>query len=256
MISLKTPEEIEILREGGRRLATVVQKVAEATKPGVLTSELDDLARKLIKEYGDTPSFLDFQPDKTKQAFPAALCVSVNDEIVHGIPNIDPVEIKDGDIVGIDCGLIHKGLFTDHAITIGVGEISKEAKKLLQVTKEALQSGIKQARVGNRVGDIGSAIEKQAKENNLGIVEGLSGHGVGHGVHEDPYIPNTGRAGEGEVLQEGLVIAIEPMFSLGGGKTKFGPDGFTFMTKDGSLAAQFEHTVAITKDGPEILTKV
>ncbi|MCB9805695.1 type I methionyl aminopeptidase [Candidatus Nomurabacteria bacterium] len=256
MIKLKTKEEIEIMREGGRRLAVILQKIAEACKPGVMTGDLDKLAFKLIVEGGDRPSFLDYKPSNTKKGFPSTLCVSINEEIVHGVPAINSKEIREGDIVGLDCGLIHKGMFLDHAITIGVGEISLEAKRLLQVTKEALSSGVKQARIGNKIGDIGSAVAKQAHDNGFGIIQGLSGHGVGYAVHEDPYVPNEGRKGEGVVMEEGLVIAIEPMFSLGGGDIKLARDGFTFVTKDGSIAAQFEHTVAVTENGPEILTKV
>ena len=256
MAKLKTKEEIEIMREGGRRLAVVVQEVAKACVPGVVTDTLDELAFKLITEGGDKPSFLNYRPKGSKVGFPSTLCISINHEIVHGVPNVNPQEIREGDIVGIDCGLIHKGLFLDHAITIGVGEITKESKRLLNVTKEALQSGIKQARVGNKIGDIGFAIQKQAHDNDLGIVKGLSGHGVGHAVHEDPYVPNEGRKGTGEVIEEGLVIAIEPMFAIGGGEMKVANDGFTFVTKDGSIAAQFEHTVAVTEKGPEILTRV
>lgn len=256
MIKLKTKEEIKTMREGGRRLAVIVQKIAEVCKAGVMTADLDDLAYKLITEGGDKPSFLNYRPRSSKNGFPSTLCVSINDEIVHGVPTINSQELKEGDVVGLDCGLIHNGLYLDHAITIGIGEVSKEAKRLMQITKEALNSGIKQARVGNKIGDIGFVIAKQAYDNDLGIIQGLSGHGVGYGVHEEPYVPNEGRKGTGENIEEGLVIAIEPMFSLGGGEMKVARDGFTFVTKDGSTAAQFEHTVAVTENGPEVLTKI
>lgn len=256
MIKIKTPLDIQKMREGGKHLAFVVAELAKAAKPGVTTLDLDNLARKLIKEFGDKPAFLDYQPHGAKRGYPAVICASVNEEIVHGVPNENPRELKEGDIIGIDCGLIHQGLYVDHAVTVAVGKISKEVQKLLTVTKEALQSGIKEARIGNKIGDIGAAIQKHAEKNNYGIVDGLCGHGVGYEIHEDPYVPNFGRKGEGDEIVEGMVIAIEPMFAIGSGKTKMAPDGYTYVTKDGTLATQFEHTVAITKKGPEILTKI
>jgi methionyl aminopeptidase len=198
---------------------------------------------------------LNYTPLGSKKPFPACVCVSVNDEIVHGIPNENPKIFKNGDIVTFDAGLIHKGLYVDHAITYPIGEISREAKKLLAVTREALMAGIKEVRIGNRIGDISSKIERHADKAGFAVVEGLAGHGVGYSIHEDPFVPNEGRKGKGELIEEGLVIAIEPMFSLGSSKIKLGKDGYTFLTADGSLSAQFEHTVAVTKDGPIILTK-
>lgn len=256
MIIIKTPEEIEIMREGGKNLAFIISEVAKACKPGVSTSDLNDLTFKLIKEKGDSSAILGYTPYGAKRAYPAVICVSINDEIVHGIPNEDPKTLVEGDIVGLDVAIVHKKMIVDHAVTVAVGKISKEAQKLLSVTKEALQAGIKEARVGNRIGDIGAAIQKHGEKHGYYTVQGLCGHGVGHEIHEDPYVPNEGRRGEGDKLVPGMTIAIEPMFALGTGKIKTASDGYTYLTKDGSLSAQFEHTVAITERGPEILTKI
>ena len=256
MIHIKPPEDIQKMREGGKNLAYVVSEVVKACKLGVSTVDLDILARKLIEDFGDKPAFLNYTPSGSKRAYPATICASVNNEIVHGIPNEDPRILEEGDIIGIDCGLIHKGMYLDHAVTVGVGEISKDAKKLLTVTKDALNSAIKEARPGNHVGDIGAVIQKCAEKNNYQIIEGLCGHGVGYEIHEDPYVPNFGKKGEGDELRVGMVIAIEPMFSPITGKTKLAKDGYTYLTEDGSLATQFEHTVAILENGPEVLTKI
>jgi methionyl aminopeptidase len=255
MILKKTKEEIEILREGGRHLAQVLEYLKGSVTPGVSTFELEEMAVKCIKELGDSPAFLNYKPEGARRRFPAALCVSINSEIVHGIPNEHPKILQEGDIVSLDLGLTHEGLITDSAITVGVGNISKEDTLLLQKTKEALMRGIEAARGGAKVGDIGFAIEEIARKNNFNIAEGLSGHGVGYEVHEDPYVPNSGRRGEGEELVPGMVIAIEPMFVRGSGKITLDKDGYTFRTKDGSNAAHFEHTIAITDGGPIILTE-
>ena len=256
MIKLKTKEEIEKLRIGGAKLAEVLKETAKQIKPGVFTSDLNDFAHDLMIKLGGTPSFLNYTPSGSKKPYPASLCVCINDEIVHGIPNEDPKEIKEGDLVTVDAGLIYDGLYTDSAITVAVGEVSKELRELLTRTNEALNAGIKKCVVGNRVGDIGAAVQKVAEDAGLTVIENLTGHGVGYAVHEDPYIPNTGDSGTGEVLEEGLVIAIEPMFSLGSPEIILDRDGYTYKTSDGSISAQFEHTVAITADGPVVLTKV
>lgn len=256
MVTIKTEEDIEILREGGKRLAFIISETAKLIKPGVNTKELNDFAHNLIKEVnGDRPAFLNYKPSGASRPYPCTMCICVNDEIVHGIPTENPIILKEGDIVTLDTGLVHKDLFTDHAITYPVGNINKETKRLLDVTREALQSGIKQAVAGNRTGDIGAAIEAQAKKAGLAVIEGLCGHGVGYDVHEPPYIPNEGRAGTGDELKVGMVIAIEPMFSMGKSEIKLDKDGYTYRTADGSLSAQFEHTVLITNGQPEILTK-
>ncbi len=253
-IRIKTLAEIKTLREGGRRHAKILSELVEMVKPGVSANELNEYASKRIKEYGDVPAFLNYKPEGARRPYPATLCVSINDEIVHGIPNEKLKILKEGDIVSIDLGVRHDGLITDSAITVGVGKITEEEEMLLSATERALFAGIDSAQMGGRVGDIGYAIEKIAKRANFSVVEGLAGHGVGFNVHEDPYVPNTGRKGEGELLKEGMVIAIEPMFTLGSGEIVAARDGFTYKTFDTSKSAHFEHTVAITKEGPIILT--
>ncbi len=261
MVIIKTKEEIEILREGGRRLAAILHKIKEKVRPGVTTQELDDYAQELIQASGDTPAFLNYRPAGAKKPFPAALCVSVNDEVVHGIPSRERT-LKEGDIVSIDLGLKHQGMFTDMALTVPVGAVSPGSQKLLEVTEEALQVGIDAAQAGNTTGDIGYAVEsfvrsRKDKENQqYGIVEVLSGHGVGRAIHEDPYIPNFGKRGKGEKLRPGMVLAIEPMLNNGTKNVTIDPDGYTFRTADGKRSAHFEHTILITLGEPEILTKI
>lgn len=253
-IIIKTAEEIEILREGGKRLATVLDKVKEKVAPGVSAYELDQYAYALIKEMGDEPAFLNYTPEGISYPYPASLCVSINAEVVHGIPKKEII-LKEGDIVSIDCGLKHKGLFTDHAMTVPVGKISPELKQLIKVTREALDAGIKSARGGNTVGDIGYAIENFVKPYGYGIVDILSGHGVGRAVHEDPYVPNFGKRGEGPKLVPGMVLALEPMLNLGSKYVVLEDDEYTFTTRDGKPSAHFEHTILITEGKAEILTK-
>ena len=252
MSKFKTDAEIDLLRESGKRLARVLQAVAREIKPGVTTKHLDEVADRLIRERGDTPPFLNYTPHGARKPFPAALCVSVNDEIVHGIPASRVIE--EGDIVSIDLGLEHHGMITDAALTIPAGKVTPEIAQLLKETERSLYEGIKAIRVGGRVGDIGSAIERVAHAHGYGIVRELGGHGVGHAVHEDPYIPNYGTKGTGPLLKAGMVIAIEPMFMLGHEDIRIMPDGYTVVSEDGSFSAHFEHTIAITKDGAEILT--
>jgi methionyl aminopeptidase len=254
MVKLKTKEDIAILREGGKRHAYILNEIAKKVIPGVSTKELNDYALELIKEGGDIPAFLNYTPKGAKKPYPAALCVSVNDEVVHGIPNEEVKILKEGDIVSLDLGLKHKGLITDAAVTLPVGNVSQELSKLLQDTKSALMAGIKQAKGGNRIGDISSAIERIAVANGYGLIEELCGHGVGYGVHEDPYVPNYGDAGRGMILSPGLVIAIEPMFNLGSREIFLEDDGYTYKTEDGQPSAHFEHTILITKGNAEILT--
>jgi len=254
MINLKTKEEIEIMRIGGRRHAQILSELAKLCLSGTSTLILEEEALRLIKEGGDKPAFLGYTPVGAKRAYPAALCVSINDEIVHGIPSEPGRILNDGDIVSIDLGLIHKGLITDTAITVAVGAIDDESKRLIKFTKEALEAGIRAATSGNTVGDIGFAICESVKFSGFSLAEDLAGHGVGYKVHEDPFVPNFGRSGEGEKLIPGMVIAIEPMLNVGKGAIKLSKDGYTIRTKDGSRSAHFEHTVAITEKGNIILT--
>jgi methionyl aminopeptidase len=256
MITIKSEKEIEVLREGGKILAQIMNILLEDVVEGASSFEINKKCGELMKEYGGKPSFLNYTPYGANRPYPGNLCISVNNEIVHGIPNEEEKIFKYGDLVTLDAGLIYKDLFTDHAVTKIIGQVPKRTKELVERTKEALNAAIKQCKVGNTVGDIGNVIENIACDAELSVVEGLSGHGVGYGVHEDPYIPNYGDKGEGEKLLEGMVIAIEPMFSLGSGDIKTERNGYTYSTKDGSLSAQFEHTVAITKKGPIVLTKI
>jgi methionyl aminopeptidase len=225
-------------------------------KPGVTSFYLEKRLRDLIEEGGDKPAFLNYKPRGARRPYPAALCLSVNDAIVHGIPNEKEIVLNDGDIVSIDFGLVHKGMITDMAYTMPVGNITKEAKELLAATEEAMYAGIKAAKGGKKTGDIGSAIEKIGIIHNFGIVEELSGHGVGSKVHEDPFVPNYGDPGMGVALKPGMTIAIEPMFNLGSRDIYLDGDGYTYRTSDGSLSAHFEHTILITKGDAEILTKI
>jgi len=249
----KTPEQIEIMREGGKRLADVLDEVQKAVVSGITTGELDNIAEKLIRKGGDVPSFLGYRPDGAATPFPATLCTSVNNEVVHGIPG-DKV-LKEGDIIGIDLGLCRKGFHVDMARTVAVGEIDECAKNLISVTKKSLDAAIASIKPGMRTGDIGVAIEKVVNPSGFSIVLELGGHGIGERVHEDPYVPNFADPGKGVVLEEGIVLAIEPIVNEGGEEIDLGSDGYTFTTKDGKRSAHFEHTIAITKNGTEILTK-
>ena len=252
MAKLKSKEEIALLRIGGRRLSRVLDALEEMVIPGITTKEIDMLGERLIKEGGDVPAFLNYQPTGADFPFPATVCISVNDEVVHGIPS--DRALKAGDIVNLDIGLSHKGLIVDMARTIPVGVVTPEVEKLIETTKQALLAGIKEATAGNRIGDISSAIEAVGVDGGYGIVRELGGHGVGHKVHELPFVPNYGKAGTGPVLEVGMVLALEPMFNLGGDDVYVERDGYTYVTKDHSMSAHFEHTIVITEKGPEIVT--
>lgn len=256
MVKIKTKEEIETLKEGGRLLALILQEVSKAVKPGVSTFDLNELAYNLAIDNGDYPSVLNYKPKGAKRAYPASICISINDEIVHGIPNENPKILKEGDIVSLDMCLTHKKMVTDSAITVPVGKIDSIADKLLKVTKEALNAGIKAAKGNKHIGDIGFAVERVAKANGFSIVEDLCGHGVGYSVHEDPYVPNYGERGRGERLRPGMVICIEPMLNEGGKDIYLAKDDYTYKTWDGSRSAHFEHTIVITNGDPEIITKI
>lgn len=274
---IKTKKDLEILREGGYLLAQILQKILDASKPGVSTLDLDKLAESLILESGGKPSFKGYKIRETRVAYPGSLCVSVNDEVVHAIPKDDKI-LKEGDVVGLDIGMqwpneatsdsprlsfsgagkrqATSGLFTDMAVTTGIGKISEEAEKLIRITREALDIGIKIVKPGVKTGDIGHAVQRHLEKYNFGIIRDLAGHGVGYAVHEEPLIPNYGKQGTGPELVEGMVIAIEPMATLGGWKIKLDDDEWTFRTEDGSLAAHFEHTMAVTPGGAEVLTRI
>ena len=251
---LKSPKEIEILRVGGRRLAEIVATLAAAVRPNMNTAQLETLAREQIVAAGGKPAFLNYQPMGAKRPFPAALCLSVNDEIVHGIPG--ERVLLEGDIVTLDLGLEYQGMFTDMAMTVPVGEVSAEARQLIDVTAEALARGIVAAREGQTLGDIGFAIESFVRPQGFDLVREFGGHGVGFRVHEEPEVSNCGAAGRGKKLVAGLVIAIEPMVTIGRPDILIADDGYTVKTRDGQLSAHFEHTIAVTETGPEILTKI
>lgn len=255
MIKLKTEAEIAILAEGGRRLARILNELKEMVRPEVTTAALDQAAYDLVVGGGDRPAFLHYRPSGVRTPYPASLCVSINEEVVHGIPAPER-HLKEGDIVGLDLGLEHQGLFTDMAITVPVGAISPEAARLIEVTRATLAGAIKLARPGHRLGDIGAYIAAEAKRHGFGVVTELGGHGVGHAVHEEPQVPNEGERGRGLKLEPGLVIAIEPMFTLGSGEVIFLPDEYTVITADGLPSAHFELTVAVTENSPIILTEV
>ena len=246
MITIKSPREIELLRIAGNVVYQTHQYIKPFIKPGITTKELDKLCEDFIRSKGCTPSF------KGCEGFPNAVCTSVNDCIVHGIPS--DYKLKEGDIITLDIGACYKGYHGDSGWTYAVGEISENDKYLIDHTKEALYEGIKEAVIGNRVGDIGYAVEKYAKEHNLGVVKEFVGHGVGTEVHEDPDVPNYGKKGTGPRLKEGMVIAIEPMLTFGSEEIDVDDNGLTAYTLDGSNAAHYEHTIAISSDGPIILT--
>lgn len=246
--------ERENLIEAGKRLAAVLGAVRAKVVPGVTAEELDDLAERLIREGGDEPSFLGYRPEGALRPYPAALCVSVNDEVVHGIPNESVKVLKEGDIVGLDLGLTHNGVVVDAAVTVPVGTVSEESKKLIRATSAALVAGIAQAVPGNHLGDISRAIQEEIERAGFTVVKELGGHGVGDVVHDEPFIPNFGHIGTGTELVEGMVLALEPIASAGRAAVVLAPDGYTYRTKDGSRSAHFEHTILIEKGGARIIT--
>lgn len=247
-------KERETLREAGRRLATVLEEIIAMIEPGVTEELLNERAEELIIKGGDKPAFLHYQPEGASRPYPATLCVSVNSNVVHCIPGQRPIE--KGDLVSLDIGLVHDGIIVDMAKTVAVGEVSKEKKRLLEVTKEALVRGIAAAKVGNHVGDISHAIESYVEGTGFSIVEELGGHGVGRKVHEEPFIANWGEPGTMEELVEGMTVALEPIVNEGSGEIVSLPDGYTIQTQDGKMSAHFEHTILITKEGTEIITKI
>lgn len=246
MISLKSKSELEKMRQAGRMVAHSIQYLKEKLSPGITTGQLDDWVEEFISRQGGIPSF------KGYQGFPANICVSVNQELVHGIPGHR--QLKEGDLVSLDLGVIYKGYQADGAVTVGLGEISDEAERLLQATEGALWAGIAQARAGNRVGDISSAIQKYVEERGFSVVQAYVGHGIGQKMHEPPPVPNYGPPGQGPLLRPGMTLAVEPMVNAGSPRTKVGEDNWTVLTADGRLSAHFEHTVAITEGEPQVLT--
>ena len=249
------PKEIENLRAGGKILATVLDLVAKAAKPGVSAFDLDQLAESEIIKRGGKPSFKNYASQPGDPPFPASLCVSVNDEVVHGIPTKNKI-LKDGDIVGLDLGVLYEGLYTDAAITIPVGKVSEKKLKLIQAATESLNAGLAQVKAGVFTGDIGNAIESVVKKYEFQVVRELVGHGAGKAVHEDPEVPNFGRTKTGTKLVKGLVIAVEPMVNEGTWKVYFAPDNWTVKTLDKGWSAHMEHTILVTDKGCEILTSL
>ena len=266
---VKDKEELEILRGCGRRLAEVLASVAKAVRPGISTKELDDLAEKLILERGGVPVFKGYRTLRSEPPYPCSLCTSVNDEVVHAIPSEKRV-LKEGDIIGLDIGMRwpsflnqqpatrnrQLGLITDMAVTVGVGKISKEAERLISTTRDSLEKGIAVLQPGIRLGDLGAVIQNHLEKNGFGVIRDLAGHGTGRKLHEEPFVPNYGKRGAGPVVLEGMVLAIEPMATEGDWHVVLDKDGWTFRTRDGKLAAHFEHTVMVTKSGAEILTRI
>lgn len=254
MSRIKTKQEIELLREGGKRLALIMERVAAKAQAGVAVRDLNTLLEQEIRSMGDEPAFLNYRPAGASRGFPASLCVSVNDEAVHGVPTESDRILADGDIVSLDAGLIHEGLITDMCTTVAVGNVDRRGLRLIQIAQAALDAGIAAARGGNRLGDIGAAIDVCLGGTGFTVIPDLGGHGVGHEVHEAPHIFHFGDAGFGEKLVPGMVITIEPTVSEGGTDIKLGKDGYTYLTTDGSRTAQFEHTIVITEGEPEIIT--
>jgi len=246
MIIYKTPEEIEIMREAAQIVSRTLGKIAEVIAPGITPLELDKIAEDYIRSQNAIPGFLGLYD------FPNTLCVSVNDQVVHGIPDERPLE--EGDIISVDCGAIYKDYYGDHAYTFAVGKVSPEVEKLLKVTKECLDLGIAETKVGNRIGDIGFAIQKHAESHGYGVVRDLVGHGLGKTMHEEPQVPNYGKRGQGKKIQNGLTIAIEPMINMGTEKVVQLDDNWTIVTEDGAPSAHFEHDVAVINGIPEVLS--
>jgi methionyl aminopeptidase len=244
-IELKTPAQLELMRAAGLVVARTLDVLAAAVAPGVTTADLDKLAEVSIRDLGGTPSFLGYQ------GYPATICTSVNDEIVHAIPSLDRV-LRDGDLISVDCGAIVDGWHGDAAITIGVGTITETHARLIEVCERALSAGIAKAQAGGRLGDISHAVEQAS--DGYGVVLGYTGHGIGTEMHMDPAVPNYGRPGRGPRLVPGMALAIEPMLTLGSQETDVLADDWTVVTADGSWAAHFEHTIAITREGPKVLT--
>jgi methionyl aminopeptidase len=251
MIKLKSREEIDRMRAASAVVAEVLAVLRERVKPGVSTAELDTLAEQLTRRRGAVPAFKGYEVGG--RVFPASVCISINDEVVHGIPSVDRV-LHDGDIVGLDFGVKYKGFYGDAAVTVPIGTVSAEATELMRATREALEAGIEEARPGRRIGDVSAAIQARAERGKYAIVRDFVGHGIGRRLHEDPQVPNFGQPDRGIRLREGMVLAIEPMLNAGGPEVHVKEDGWTAVTSDGSLSAHFEHSVAIVEGGPYVLS--
>ena len=252
-ITIKSDRELAHMREAGRVVARTKVRLMEAIRPGVTTAELDRLAEKQIRDMGATPSFKGYTAGGPTP-FPATICASINEEIVHGIPG--GRVLREGEVVSVDVGAMVNGFHGDSAFTVGVGEISDEARRLVDTTKESLEAGISRAKAGGRVGDISAAVQQYAESRGYGVVRQYVGHGIGRALHEDPQVPNYGKAGRGPALRPGMTLAIEPMLNLGTWETMQLGDGWTVVTADGELSAHFEDTIAITQNGSEVLTAV
>lgn len=253
-ITIKTEKEIEILKQGGKILSEILKELAKLAEPGISTGFLNQKAKEMILSRGGEPAFENYHPTFMEKPYPAALCASLNNVVVHCVPK-DTIILEEGDILKLDLGVKYKNLFTDSAITIGIGKLTEEKQKLIDVTKQALELAIREVKPGNHIGDIGFAIENYVESNGFYVIEILVGHGVGYAPHEEPNIPNYGKRGEGPILKPGMILAIEPMVSLKGKDVQLSKDGFGYETLSGSLSAHFEHTVAVTDEGNEILTK-
>ena len=247
MIPLKSQKDLQLIRQSGQILSQVMRQLEKFVREGVLTREIDELAEKLIREQNALPAF------KGYKGFPATVCTSINEEIVHGIPS--ERRLKNGDILGLDVGVKYNGYFSDAAVTLPVGVVPAKVKKLIEVARKALAEGIKEAKPGNHLLDISAAIQRQVEKNGFSVVRQFVGHGIGTSLHEDPEIPNFGQPHHGLLLEKGMVLAIEPMVNMGGWEAEISANGWTAVTKDGLPSAHFEHTVAITEKGPEILTR-
>jgi len=252
VISLKSPREIEIMRRANVIVAEVLQELKRRVGPGVTTLELDAVAEEMTLKRNAIPAFKGY--NVAGRVYPRCLCASINNEIVHGIPSNRA--LREGDIVGLDYGVVYEGFYGDSALTVGVGKVSEEAQRLMDVTEQSLYKGIEQLREGRRLGDLGAAVQRVAEGAGFSVVRAFVGHGIGKKLHEDPPVPNYGEPERGLRLKEGMVLAIEPMLNAGGYEVEIKEDGWTAVTKDGSLAAHFEHSVAITNDGPFILSQI
>ncbi len=247
MIHYKTKEEVELLRENNQLVSRTLGEIGKHIRPGVSTLEIDRIAEEFIRDHGAEPGFLGYE------GFPNTLCISVNEEVVHGIPSAKRI-LKEGDIISVDCGTLMHGFYGDSAYTFAVGEVAPEVRKLLEVTKESLYRGVAQVKIGHRIGDISNAVQEHAEANGFSVVRELVGHGLGRNMHESPEVPNYGARGRGPLLKEGMVLCIEPMINMGTRQVVFERDGWTVRTRDRKPSAHFEFAVAVTREGADVLT--